>query len=77
MPNSNTRRGLTDEQKMQIVPLINDQGMTQMDISKKFGCHVQTIRYWVRKIRKEAVRSGVDIKINTRAGRRPTRIPHG
>lgn len=70
---------LTDDQKRQIIPLINDQGLTEVQIANKWGKHPQTIRYWVRKLREEAKRQGVELKINTRVGRRanPIQLPHG
>lgn len=72
MTSSNNK--LTNEQKSSIIKKINDDNMTLVGIAKEFGVHPRTIGYWIKKIRKEANKQGLDIKINTHAGRRPTKL---
>lgn len=72
MTSSNNK--LTQEQRLGIIPRINEKKMTQVEIAKEYGVHVQTIRYWVRRIRDTAKANGVEILIDTRAGRRASNI---
>jgi transposase len=61
---------LTFEQLREIIPLINDSGLTTADLALIYGVHRVTIFRWINKLKD----AGFTVNLQNKGGRPPLKI---